>query len=221
MLRRHRESLGDITPSTGHYAAFYSSLEGHRTGGKALDTAYWSVEKKTFLMESYDIPEDHIFSSRDTTFEQNPLDQTKSRGVDVILNSLAGETLSLSWRKCLAPLGRFVEIGKRDAATNNTLEMEKFLESVTFAAVDLGIVATLKPPVFNKTLKHVMNLHQIGALVPVSPITAYPISELQKAMRLMQSGKHTGKVVIPSGGGNMVQVSININFPYNRFLYNR
>jgi NADPH:quinone reductase-like Zn-dependent oxidoreductase len=38
---------------------------------------------------------------------------TGSRGVDVVLNSLAGEALRQTWH-CVAPFGRFIEIGKRD-----------------------------------------------------------------------------------------------------------
>ena len=165
-----------------------------------------SLDKKALIIENYGIAEDHIFSSRDTTFEQGLRDRTRGRGVDVILNSLAGDALSLSWRQCLAPLGRFIEIGKRDLAQNNNLEMEKFMESVTFAAVDLGLLASKKPKAFNAMLNHILELHEMGALVPVSPITTYSMSELQKAMRLMQSGKHMGKVVITAGSSDVVQV---------------
>ena len=165
-----------------------------------------SLDKKALIIENYGIAEDHIFSSRDTTFEQGLRDRTRGRGVDVILNSLAGDALSLSWRQCLAPLGRFIEIGKRDLAQNNNLEMEKFMESVTFAAVDLGLLASKKPKAFNAMLNHILELHEMGALVPVSPITTYSMSELQKAMRLMQSGKHMGKVVIIAGSSDTVQV---------------
>lgn len=170
-----------------------------------------SLEKKAFLVENYAIPEGNIFSSRDTHFAEGVLSQTKGKGVDVVLNSLAGEALSLSWQRCLAPLGRFIEIGKRDLAVNSTLEMEKFLESVTFAGVDLGVFAALKPGAFNAMLGTVLNLHRIGALVPVSPITTFNMSGLQKAMRLMQSGKHLGKVVISAVPSDVVQVSICVN----------
>ena len=175
-------------------------------GGVEIFATVGSVEKKALIMENYDIPEDHIFSSRDTTFEQGIRDKTNGRGVDVILNSLAGAALSLSWRRCLAPLGRFLEIGKRDLTLNNNLEMGKFMESVTFAGVDLGAVINFKPKEIQALLSHVVELHQMGALVPVTPLTTYKMSELQTAMRLMQSGKHMGKVVITPGSEDIVQV---------------
>lgn len=167
-----------------------------------------SLEKKAVLIDDYDIAEDHILFSRDTTFVQRIRHLTKARGVDVILNSLAGDALALGWSQCLAPLGRFVEIGKHDLAVNNGLEMEKFLESVTFAAVDLGVLAALKPNTFNSILRKVLDLHREGAVVPVSPIQIFKMGELQNAMRLMQSGKqHVGKIVITAGESDVVKVN--------------
>ncbi len=47
---------------------------------------------------------------------------TGGRGVDVILNSVAGQLLQEGF-DCLAPLGHFIEIGKRDIQQNSALEM--------------------------------------------------------------------------------------------------
>lgn len=49
------------------------------------------------------------------------MSQTRGRGVDVVLNSLAEEKLIASVR-CLAYGGRFMEIGKFDLANNNRLQ---------------------------------------------------------------------------------------------------
>ena len=47
---------------------------------------------------------------------------TNGRGVDIVLNSLAEEKLIASVR-CLTRGGRFLEIGKFDLASNNTLNL--------------------------------------------------------------------------------------------------
>ena len=165
-----------------------------------------STEKKDFVKKTYGIAESHIFSSRDTTFETGILRATNGRGVDVVLNSLAGEGLKASWR-CIAPLGRFVEIGKADLVQNSYLEMKKFLGSVTFACVDLTVVAEYKPQIFNKLLTEVIELYQINAISEVAPITSFGMSEVQDAMRLMQGGKHMGKIIIQSQADEIVKVS--------------
>ncbi|MCJ1402141.1 hypothetical protein MMC11_005360 [Xylographa trunciseda] len=154
-----------------------------------------STEKKEFMMNTYHIPVDHIFSSRDTTFERGIMRRTNNSGVDVILNSVASDALRITWN-CLAPLGRFIEIGKKDMVQNSRLEMRKFQTMATFASVDLGVVIMKKPKVFQKTCADVMELLRTGALRPVSPITVYPMSHIEAALRLMQTGKHMGKIVI-------------------------
>lgn len=72
-----------------------------------------SEAKKKLLMEVYGIAEDHIFNSRDDSFVNGVKRMTKERGVDVVLNSLAGEFLRKSWH-CLAWFGRFIEMGQKD-----------------------------------------------------------------------------------------------------------
>ena len=66
------------------------------------------------------IPENHIGNSRDTSFEKLVLSETNGRGVDIVLNSLAGEKLRASVR-CVAAGGHFIEIGKADILKNNPL----------------------------------------------------------------------------------------------------
>lgn len=72
-----------------------------------------SSGKKEYLMETYNIAADHIFNSRDLSFAQGIKRVTGGRGVDVVINSLAGEALRQTWL-CVAPFGRFIEVGKRD-----------------------------------------------------------------------------------------------------------
>lgn len=69
------------------------------------------------------------------------------------------------------------------------------IQRPTFVTHFAGFVETFPNAIFN----HIPELHQMGALVLVSPITIYNQSELQDAIRLMQSGKHIGKVVITAG----------------------
>jgi NADPH:quinone reductase-like Zn-dependent oxidoreductase len=52
-------------------------------------------------MDTYSIPEDHIFYSRNLSFAEGIMRTTKNLGVDVILNSLAGQGLRASW-ECIA-----------------------------------------------------------------------------------------------------------------------
>ena len=166
-----------------------------------------SKEKKTFLMQEYGIPEDHIFYSRDISFVQGVTEATNKKGVDVVLNSLAGEQLRASWR-CMAPFGRFIEIGKRDITTNMYLEMAPFEKTVTFAGVDLGDLIHLRPETLQEVFMEVMDLIAAGCVKPVGPVHNFAVSDIERAFRSLQSGKLTGKVVITPRSGDMVMVRL-------------
>ena len=106
--------------------------------GAEIFVTVGNLEKRRLIMREYQIPEDHIFNSRDTTFAKGILRMTNGRGVDVVLNSLAGEALRQTW-ECIAMFGRFIEVGKKDILANSGLEMMPFLRNVTFASVNLEV----------------------------------------------------------------------------------
>ncbi|KAH8429183.1 uncharacterized protein LDX57_006852 [Aspergillus melleus] len=154
-----------------------------------------SQRKKEFLMEVYAIPESHIFSSRSTLFGPAVKDRTHGRGVDVIFNSLAGESLRTSW-ECIAPYGRFLEIGIKDILANDRLPMAKFLHNVSFSAINLASMMTDRPDVCATALDSVFKMIAEGRLQPARDVQLYGIGDMESAFRTMQSGKHIGKIVI-------------------------
>lgn len=62
--------------------------------------------------------------------------QTENRGVDIVLNSLAGELLHASWQ-CVANFGKMIELGKRDILGHAQLDMSLFSGNRSFIGVDL------------------------------------------------------------------------------------
>ena len=154
-----------------------------------------SARKKEFIMGRYGLREDHIFFSRDVSFEDGIMNITRKRGVDVALNSLSGDALRATWR-CLAHFGRFVEIGKSDILANNSLEMQPFIHNRTYAAVDLLALSYEKPALMKDLLLKSIDLHSNGVFRPVSPIAIIPYSKMETAFRTMQSGDSIGKIVL-------------------------
>jgi fatty acid synthase len=99
--------------------------------GCEVFTTVSSQEKRDFLKKRFpQLQERHFANSRSTDFEQHIRHQTRGKGVDIVLNSLAHEMLQASLR-CLAQHGRFLEIGKVDLAQNTALGMSLFLKNVT------------------------------------------------------------------------------------------
>jgi NADPH:quinone reductase-like Zn-dependent oxidoreductase/NADP-dependent 3-hydroxy acid dehydrogenase YdfG/aryl carrier-like protein len=151
--------------------------------------------KRRLLHDNYSIPDDHIFSSRDFSFVEGVKRMTKGRGVDVILNSLSGEALRQTWY-CIAPFGYFIEIGSKDILRNSRLDMKPFLQDASFTFFDLKRIAQERPDMLADIMRETFDLQRKGITRPVSPIVTYPVSEVENAFRLMQTGKHQGKIVL-------------------------
>jgi NADPH:quinone reductase-like Zn-dependent oxidoreductase len=172
--------------------------------GAEIFATVGSVAKKEFLMSEYGIAEDHIFYSRNTSFAKGIRRATNGEGVDLVLNSLAGDALRETWDS-LAHFGRFIEIGKRDIVGNSRLEMSRFEHNAMFASVDLTVVAAERPKIMKRLLNDVFDLMAAGLARPISPITVFPISEVETAFRTLQSGKIMGKIVIVPQPGDQVK----------------
>lgn len=106
-------------------------------------------EKVQFLVEHHGIPRNRIFSSRDTSFAEGIARETNGEGVDLVLNSVAGELLHATWR-CVAPFGKLVELGKRDLIGNGKLDMDVFLANRTYSCVDVGSFPITRPKMLSK-----------------------------------------------------------------------
>ena len=105
--------------------------------GLKVFTTVSTAEKKNYLMQEFpQLKEQNIGNSRDTTFENLVLTQTKGKGVDYVLNSLAEEKLHASIR-CLGRGGKFLEIGKFDMANDTKIGLGNFLKEISFHSIML------------------------------------------------------------------------------------
>jgi NADPH:quinone reductase-like Zn-dependent oxidoreductase len=161
--------------------------------------------KKQLLQDDYGIPASHIFYSRDLSFAQGIMRVTEGYGVDVVLNSLTGEGLRASW-ECVAPYGRFIEIGKADIHANTALPMECFAPNVSFSAVDLYHLNFNRMDMMRNLFHKTMSLVRDGTIHCPRPLHTYPLSAIEEAFRYMQSGKNTGRIVVRVEHSAKVQV---------------
>jgi len=165
-----------------------------------------TLEKKRLLVDSYGIPSEQVLNSRDASFAVALKRMTGGQGVDVVMNSVAGELLRVTW-DCVAPFGTFIELGARDYTINSRLEMYKFARNVTFAAVNLVSLIRERPAVAAEVWRDVMALFRNDVLRGPTPLTTYGMPQLETALRLMQSGKHLGKIVLRHGEEDIVMAT--------------
>ena len=164
-----------------------------------------SEAKRQLIRDEYGVPDDHILNSRDLSFVKCIKRMTGGRGVDVVLNSLSGEALRQTWH-CIAPFGTFVEIGIKDILDNTELDMRPFLQDATYTFFNLNHIERDRPEVMAKIIAGAFDFQERGITRPITPLKTYPIAEVENAFRLMQAGKHIGKVALTFSDEDVVPV---------------
>ncbi|CAI7648491.1 unnamed protein product [Penicillium glandicola] len=159
-------------------------------------------EKRELMIHKYDIPEDHIFSSRDTSFVAGVLSATHGCGIDVVLTSLSG-SLQESFN-VLAPFGHLVDIGQRNLEANNHLAMQALDHPISFSAFSLLVLAQYNPRQLHRAMIEITQLVGENKLSPVHPLTSYSASDVSEAFRHLQTDSHVGKAVLSIGSDIMV-----------------
>ncbi|EFR00145.1 fatty acid synthase S-acetyltransferase [Nannizzia gypsea CBS 118893] len=145
-----------------------------------------------------------VFDSRSVSFRDAVKKATNGRGVDVVLNSLAGELLAASV-ECLAPFGRFVEIGKIDIYRNMRLGLEQLGQNCSFFVVDMDRLVKQKPERHHELLRELYEFFNSGKLEPL-PLTSFPVTELKAAMIALSRSEVIGRAVIEMPEGVEVPV---------------
>ena len=162
-------------------------------GAEVYGTA-GSAERREFL-RGEGVRE--VADSRSTTFADDVRRWTGGRGVDVVVNSLAGEMLRKSL-DLLSPFGRFVELGKADIAADRVLNLASFQRALSFHAFDYDQMMALEPAYVQSCMREVADLYDSGALAP-PPVTEVPAGEVDAAFRAMAHSDHIGKIVVRMG----------------------
>ncbi len=136
----------------------------------------------------------HVVDSRRGDFANEVMEITQGRGVDAVLNALAGEAIPMGL-SCLAEFGRFIEIGKRDIYQNSRIPLWPLRKNASFHVVAMDAVFAGDESLTRDLLAEVAELVEQGALTAL-PFRSFPASRVDAAFRLMAQGKHTGKVVV-------------------------
>ncbi|XP_068623798.1 fatty acid synthase-like [Battus philenor] len=163
--------------------------------GCEVFTTVGTPEKRAFIKKLFpQLKDSHIGNSRDTSFEDMIRNETKGRGVDMVLNSLSDEKLQASVR-CLGYRGRFLEIGKFDISNNTPIGMYYFLKEISFHGIMLDYIFE-QDTEFRKKIQDLLNGGiESGAVRPLT-YCVFEKNEVEAAFRYMAAGKHVGKVII-------------------------
>ncbi|MEQ8281588.1 MAG: SDR family NAD(P)-dependent oxidoreductase [Parvibaculum sp.] len=150
--------------------------------------------EKRQMMRMLDIPESQIFDSRSLLFAEEIMKATGGEGVDVVLNSLAGEAIHRNLG-LLRPFGRFVELGKRDFYENNRIGLKFFRNNLTYFGVDADQLMIERPELAREVFDGLIQRFETGIYTPL-PYRAFDSDRVSDAFRLMQRSGHTGKIIL-------------------------
>jgi acyl transferase domain-containing protein/NADPH:quinone reductase-like Zn-dependent oxidoreductase/acyl carrier protein len=155
-----------------------------------------SEEKRTFV---HLLGADHILDSRSLAYADQILEATGGRGVDVVLNSLAGEAINRNFR-VLRPFGRFLELGKRDYYENTRIGLRPFRNNISYFGIDADQLMRERPQLTQRLFGEMLQLFHEGILHAL-PYQAFEAREVIDAFRHMQQARQLGKIVVTYGTG--------------------
>jgi acyl transferase domain-containing protein/NADPH:quinone reductase-like Zn-dependent oxidoreductase/SAM-dependent methyltransferase len=140
----------------------------------------------------------HVMDSRSLDFAREIMDITGGRGVDVVLNCLAGGFIEKSF-SVLAVNGRFLEIGKTGIWDES--QVAQLNRNLSYFQIDLAGEFEKSPGLVHSLFDDLLPDFTNGLLKPL-PRKTFPIGEATAAFRFMAQARHMGKIVLshPRGG---------------------
>lgn len=169
-----------------------TAIQLAKAQGAHVFTTVGSQEKAEFCLG---LGADHVIDYKKQDFEQYILQQTKGKGVDIVLDMVGGDYMTRNIA-CLAQDGCHLSIAFLQGSKVKIDMLPVMLKRLTLTGSTLrardkafkgAIAAALKD--------HVWPLLAEGKCLPQIYQT-FPLAEASKAHALMESSKHRGKIVL-------------------------
>jgi len=173
-----------------------AAIQFAQARGAEIYATAGSDEKRDFLRL---MGVQHIYDSRSLAYADQILADTDGCGVDVVLNSLAGEAINRNLR-VLKPFGRFLELGKRDFYENTRIGLRPFRNNISYFGIDADQLMHERPALTRRLFGEMMALFAQGVLHPL-PYQEFDANDIVDAFRYMQQARQIGKIVITYRNG--------------------
>jgi NADPH:quinone reductase-like Zn-dependent oxidoreductase/NAD(P)-dependent dehydrogenase (short-subunit alcohol dehydrogenase family)/acyl carrier protein len=174
----------------GAGAVGLAALQVAQAAGAEVAMTAGSAAKRAFLRAA---GAHLVLDSRASGFD-DALRRHWPDGVDVVLNSLAGEAMERSLA-LVKPFGRFLELGKRDYAEDRRIAVRPFRRNVTYFGVDVDQLPKARPAEAARLLESIRGRLAAGDLRPI-PYSRRPAEDAEGAFRLLQASAHIGKIIV-------------------------
>jgi NADPH:quinone reductase-like Zn-dependent oxidoreductase/SAM-dependent methyltransferase/acyl carrier protein len=159
-----------------------------RAGAEVFATA-GSPQKRAYL-KSLGVA--HVMDSRSLDFASQIMQVTQGKGVDLVLNSLAGEFIEKSF-SVMAANGRFLEIGM--TGIWDDARVSQLNRNISYLPINLAATFQQSPRLIADLLHELLKEFAEGRLKPL-PLKVFPIDQVVQAFRYMAQARHIGKIVV-------------------------
>jgi phthiocerol/phenolphthiocerol synthesis type-I polyketide synthase C len=174
-----------------------AALQYARSIGAEIFATAGSDEKRD-VVALLGVRPDHIFDSRSSLFADQIMSLTNGEGIDVVLNSIAGEAVTRSL-SLLRPFGRFLELGKVDFIMNSRIGLKPLRNNISYFGVDADQVMAEKPALARSIFTDLVDLVDRGELHAL-PYRVFVREQVVDAFRHLQQSRHIGKIVLDLEG---------------------
>ncbi|KAF2732824.1 polyketide synthase [Polyplosphaeria fusca] len=171
--------------------------------GSAVFATVETAEDKSVLIKAFDLPEDHIFYSKDDQLSASILKATSNRGIDVVLSIQATADCIQSALRCIAEFGRFVRAEASDVSSKLKLDLSSF----SFFSFDIRTLITRKPRIVRRLVKDISRSLKYGKLRPTEDATILPVAEVAEAFKQAKSAPSSNKVIVVPHSEDLVQTT--------------
>jgi NADPH:quinone reductase len=131
-------------------------------------------------------------------FEKSVMQLTREQGVDLVLESVGGESLRASLR-VLAPLGRVVTFGNASAAEPNAVSaFDLWFQARGVQGYNIAHLAAAHPGRWQKAAGEAIG-YVARAAVRLRPSAVFPLADAARAHEAIESRQATGKLVLSVG----------------------
>ncbi len=172
-----------------------AAIQFARYRGAEIFATAGSDEKREFVKL---MGADHVLDSRSLAFADDIMKITNDEGIDIVLNSLAGEAINRNLA-ILKPFGRFLELGKRDFYENSKIGLRPFRNNISYFGIDADQLLIERADLAAELFNEMMQLFAEGVLRPL-PHRVFPASQIEDAFRYMQQSRQIGKVIVSFQG---------------------
>lgn len=133
-----------------------------------------------------------VMDSRSLVFADEIMAETNGQGIDLVLNTLPGETIPSSL-SLLRAGGRFIDIS--NIYSDSKVGLRAFQKGLSFFAFDLDQLMRSRPDLIGSLFDDAMQYLSANGINPL-PHRLFPISDAIEAFRYMAQAKHIGKIAL-------------------------